>query len=126
MKPKKTHGPPKKPVTKASHGGARSHAGRKAGTPNKSTKAAHELIDGIVDFEKILKLWNRTATKAPLTQLGFLCGKELWDRRFGKATQGLNHSGYVGTFDPTKLSFEQLERIRNGEDPAIVLAQNPA
>ena len=30
----------------------------------------------------------------------------------------------VQTFDPSKCTLEQLERIRNGEDPNIVLQQN--
>jgi len=36
----------------------------------------------------------------------------------------MKHSGFVGVFDPTQCSKEQLERIRAGEDPGIVLQQN--
>lgn len=31
---------------------------------------------------------------------------------------------WLGVFDPTKCTMEQLERIMNGEDPGIVLSQS--
>lgn len=79
----------RKPGAPSARGGRRIGAGRPPGVPNKSTKEAHDLIDGIVDFAEIIKRWNEVATKKPLTKLGFLCGKELLDRRYGKTPQGL-------------------------------------
>ena len=57
-------------------------------------------------------------------QQAIQCSRERRELMGLDAPKQLKHSGFVGTFDPSKCTMEQLERIRNGEDPGLVLQQN--
>ena len=46
---------------------------------------------------------------------------KLWMQLVHGWKEETKHSGFVGTFDPSKCSMEQLEKIVSGEDPATVL-----
>jgi DNA-directed RNA polymerase specialized sigma subunit len=46
---------------------------------------------------------------------------KLWMQLVHGWKEKTEHSGYIGTFDPSKCSMDQIERIANGEDPGIVL-----
>jgi hypothetical protein len=37
--------------------------------------------------------------------------KEMFDRGWGKASQAIQHSGTLGTYDLTKLSNDELEQL---------------
>lgn len=84
-------------------------------------------------YRESLRSWKRSLRKAnggPVGDARFLeqalkCSKDRRELMGMDAPKQLKHSGFVGTFDPSKCSSEQLERIRNGEDPGIVLQQNP-
>jgi hypothetical protein len=45
---------------------------------------------------------------------------KLWMQLVHGWKEETKHSGIVGTFDPSKCSMNQLERIANGEDLALV------
>jgi hypothetical protein len=47
---------------------------------------------------------------------------KLWMQLVHGWKEKTEHSGYVGTFDPSKCTMEQIERIANGEDPGLVLS----
>jgi DNA-binding phage protein len=46
---------------------------------------------------------------------------KLWMQLVHGWVETTKHSGVIGTFDSTKCSMTQLERIANGEDPTLVL-----
>ena len=92
-------------------GGARSNAGRKKNVPNKSTKEIKELVRGIADFEKIIRTFNREATRKKLTNLGYLCGKKLLEYGFRKPPQQLTITG--------DLSEERVNVLRNIADKVL-------
>jgi hypothetical protein len=46
---------------------------------------------------------------------------KLWMQLVHGWKEETRHSGFVGTFNPSECSMIQLEKIANGEDPAIVL-----
>jgi transcriptional regulator with XRE-family HTH domain len=84
-------------------------------------------------YREALRNWKKSLRKAnggPIGDARFLeqalkCSKDRRELMGLDAPKQMKHSGFVGTFDPSKCTMEQLERIRNGEDPGLVLQQNP-
>jgi len=83
-------------------------------------------------YRESMRSWRKSLRKAnggPLGDAKFLqqalqCSKDRRELMGLDAPKQMRHSGFVGTFDPSKCTLEQLERIRNGEDPGFVLQQN--
>lgn len=74
-------------------GGRREGAGRKRGVPNKSNADIKAAIDQAADHIELARNLVRIATKSESDQAQVAATRELWDRRFGKATQILSGEG---------------------------------
>jgi hypothetical protein len=122
LSPRKSH-PKKKPEpsseSKGTHGGSRPGAGKKPGTPNKSSVAMRELIDGVIDIRKIFAVWAREATRPlrkpypRMTHVGFLCSVKLAEYRLGKPAQQLRITG------EGSLTEEQMDSLRQIADKVM-------
>jgi hypothetical protein len=47
--------------------------------------------------------------------------KEMFDRGWGKASQAIQHSGTIGAYDLTKLSYDQLKELAAILGPAAAV-----
>lgn len=61
--------------------------GRTKGTPNKATKDIKRAIDSAADHVELAKNLYRIALKSDSDAAQVAATKEIWDRRFGKASQ---------------------------------------
>lgn len=57
-------------------------------------------------------------------QAAIQCSRDRRELMGLDAPKETRHSGFVGAFDPSKCSMEQIERIVNGEDPGLVLSNS--
>jgi hypothetical protein len=87
------------------------YGGRRAGTPNKATGEIKALARSYAPAA--MKELARLSVKAESEQARVAAIKELFDRGFGKATQAVQHSGSVGTYDLTKVTDDDLDRLEN-------------
>ena len=76
---------------KSSRGGSRKGAGRKAGTPNKSTKEVKELASK--HGPEVIKELVRLAKNAQGEAARIAAGREVLDRAYGKAPQAMEVTG---------------------------------
>jgi hypothetical protein len=96
----------------------RKTGGRRAGTPNKATREIKDLARA--HAPAAMKELGRLAVKAESEQARVSAIKELFDRGFGKSTQAIQHSGAVGSYDLTKVSDDDLERLETILGPLAV------
>lgn len=82
------------------------YGGRRAGTPNKATRELKDLAQRYAPAA--MKELARLSVKAESEQARVSAIKELFDRASGKATQAVQHSGTVGTYDLTKATDDDL------------------
>lgn len=87
----------------------RKTGGRLKGTPNKGTREITELARAIVpealrELRKLVKSATSEAAKAKAIEI-------VLDRAYGKPSQAIQHSGSVGTYDLTKVTDDDLERL---------------
>jgi hypothetical protein len=85
------------------------YGGRRAGTPNKSTSELKDLARSYAPAA--MKELARLSVKAESEQARVSAIKELFDRGLGKATQTVQHSGTVGTYDLTKATDDDLDSL---------------
>jgi len=82
----------KKNQDKSSHGGARSGAGRKKGTPNKATAALKEVA-GQYTEAAVLALADIMADESQPSSARVSAANSLLDRAHGKPSQSVDVSG---------------------------------
>jgi hypothetical protein len=92
--------------------------GRQRGTPNKATREISELAKGYAPAA--VKELARLATKAESETARVAAIDKLLDRAFGKARQSVEHSGSIGTYDLTKVSDADLDRLESILGPLAV------
>jgi hypothetical protein len=85
------------------------YGGRRAGTPNKATRELKDLARPYAPTA--IKELARLAVRAESEQARVSAIKELFDRGFGKATQAVQHSGTVGTYDLTRATDDDLAEL---------------
>jgi hypothetical protein len=83
--------------------------GRPAGVPNKATRELKELAQA--HGPALIKELARLALKAESEQARVGAIKEMFDRGWGKASQAIQHSGAIGAYDLTKLSYDELKQL---------------
>jgi hypothetical protein len=71
-------------------GGYRPGAGRPKGSRSKSTADIKELLERVVDHEKLALNLVEIALSSESHQARVAATKEIWDRRYGKATQPIS------------------------------------
>lgn len=72
-----------------------------------------------------LKELGRLATKAESEQARVAAIGMLLDRAHGKPTQAVRHSGSLGTYDLTKISDENLDRLESILGPIALADGDP-
>jgi hypothetical protein len=87
----------------------RKTGGRPAGVPNKATRELKALAQ--VHGPALIKELARLALKAQSEQARVGAIKEMFDRGWGKASQAVQLSGTLGTYDLTKLSDDKLREL---------------
>lgn len=89
----------------------RKTGGRKAGVPNKATREIKALAQSY--GAGAIRELARLSTKAESETARVSAIKELLDRAYGKAPQAIQHSGHLGTYDLTKVSDDDIERLES-------------
>lgn len=87
----------------------RKTGGRRKGTPNRVTKEISELARAYAPAA--LKELARLAKAAESESARVSAIGMLLDRAYGKPSQAIQHSGAVGTYDLSKVSDADLERL---------------
>lgn len=85
------------------------YGGRRAGTPNKATGEIKALarVHGPAMITELARLAKKAESEqARVSAIGMLL-----DRAYGKPAQAVKHSGSVGTYDLTKVSDADLDRL---------------
>jgi hypothetical protein len=83
--------------------------GRRKGTPNRATREITELARAHVPaaIKELARLAKAAESEsARVSAIGMLL-----DRAYGKPSQAIQHSGSVGTYDLTKVTDEDLDRL---------------
>lgn len=83
--------------------------GRKPGSPNKANAGIKLLARSFAPAA--VKELARLAVKAESEPARVSAIKELLDRGYGKATQAIEHTGAVGTYDLTKVKDADLDSL---------------
>lgn len=100
------------------------YGGRRAGTPNKATREIKDLAQKYAPAA--MKELARLASKAESETARVAAIKELFDRGFGRPSQAVQHSGAVGTYDLSKATDEELERLESVLRSIAVSSGNPS
>jgi phage terminase small subunit len=83
--------------------------GRRKGVRNKATQEISELAKALVP--ESLKELGRLAKEAQSETARVSAIGMILDRAYGKPSQAIQHSGSVGTYDLTKVTDEDLDRL---------------
>ncbi|MGM4891252.1 hypothetical protein [Tardiphaga sp. 839_C3_N1_4] len=83
--------------------------GRRKGTLNKATQEITTLARAHVPAA--LQELGRLATEAQSETARVSAIGMILDRAYGKPSQAIQHSGSVGTYDLTKVTDEDLDRL---------------
>jgi hypothetical protein len=97
-------------------GGKRPGAGRRAGQANKLTQKQRRTLTDIARThteEAVKTLVSVMKDKAAPHAAKVSASNSLLDRAWGKPSQSVHHSGSVGTYDLTKLSDDELDRLES-------------
>lgn len=92
--------------------------GRRAGTPNRATREIKALAatHGPAMIKELARLAKAAESEAArVSAIGMML-----DRAYGKATQAVQHSGSLGTYDLTKLTDDELDRLETILGPLAV------
>lgn len=98
-----------------SRGGRRPGAGRPAGARSRATKQAKATLSELARAHTsvALKALVDVATKSESDSAKVAAANALLDRAYGKPRQSVEHSGSVGTYDLSKLSDDELDRLES-------------
>ncbi len=108
-------------------GGARPGAGRKRGLPPRATREQKATLGELarehtdVAMATLVGLCKRGKSESARAT----AAQALLDRGYGRSVQAHNHSGAVGTYDLTKVSDADLDRLEAILGPLAVAGGDP-
>jgi hypothetical protein len=92
-------------------GGKRPGAGRKPGAVSKQKRELAALAKE--HASDALQVLITIAKKGESEAARVSAANSILDRGYGKAPQAMKHSGSIGTYDLTKLSEDELDRLES-------------
>jgi hypothetical protein len=95
-------------------GGKRPNAGRPSGRANTLTRKQKRTLTDIARThteEAVKTLVSVMKDKSAPPAAKVSASNSLLDRAWGKPSQAVHHSGSVGTYDLSKLSDDELDRL---------------
>lgn len=94
-------------------GGRRDGAGRPQGARSRATKAHKATLSDLARLHTSVALTALVdiAKKGESESARVAAANALLDRAYGKPTQAHEHKGSIGTYDLTKLSDDELDRL---------------
>lgn len=98
-----------------SRGGPRPGAGRPTGARSRATKQAKATLSELAQKHTAtaLQVLVDVAKKGESESARVAAANALLDRAYGKPRQAVEHSGNIGTYDLSKLSDDELDRLEN-------------
>lgn len=97
----------------AKRGGKRPGAGRRKGSVARATREQKATLGELARKHSAvaMKALADIAAKGESESARVAASNSILDRAYGKPVQAVQHSGAVGTYDLTKVSDEDLERL---------------
>lgn len=97
----------------AKRGGKRAGAGRKPGSRARATREQKGTLGELARqyTDAAMATLAHVAAKGESETARVAASIAILDRGYGRPVQALQHGGAVGTFDPTKLTDEQIQRL---------------
>lgn len=105
-----------------SRGGRRAGAGRPTGARSRATKQAKATLSELARAHTAVALGVlvEVAEKGESESARVSAANALLDRAYGKPRQAVEHSGNIGTYDLSKLSDDELDRLENILGPLAI------
>lgn len=96
-------------------GGKRSGAGRPKGARSRATKQLRRTLSEVARYhtQTALLALVRVATKSESDSAVVAAANALLDRGYGRPSQAVQHSGAIGSYDLSKVSDGDLERLES-------------
>jgi len=100
-------------MTAAKRGGKRAGAGRPQGRQNKATREQKASLQELARNHTSVALAAlvHVATKGESESARVAASNALLDRAYGKPSQSVQHSGAIGSYDLTKVTDDDLDRL---------------
>lgn len=100
-------------MAKENRGGRREGAGRPQGARSRATKAHKATLSDLAreHTDTALRALVDIAKKGESENARVAAANSLLDRAYGKPTQSHEHKGAIGTYDLTKMSDDELDRL---------------
>lgn len=102
-------------MAKNQRGGKRPGAGRPKGAVSRATKAQRATLTELAreHTSTALNVLVEVAKRGESDSARVAAANALLDRAYGKPKQAHEHSGSIGTYDLTKLSDDELDRLES-------------
>lgn len=96
-------------------GGKRPGAGRRKGSVAKATREHKATLGELArkHTDVAMKALADIAAKGESESARVAASNSILDRAYGRPVQAVQHSGSVGTYDLTKVSDDDLDRLEN-------------
>lgn len=115
-------------MAKENRGGRREGAGRPQGARSRATKAHKATLSDLARQHTSVALTALVdiAKKGESESARVAAANALLDRAYGKPTQSHEHKGAIGTYDLTKLSDDELDRLESILGPLALSGGDPS
>ncbi|ENN86057.1 hypothetical protein RHSP_31908 [Rhizobium freirei PRF 81] len=109
-------------MAKENRGGKRQGAGRPQGARSRATREHKATLSDLarVHTSVALQALVDIAKKGESESARVAAANSLLDRAYGKATQAHEHRGSIGTYDLSKMSDDELDRLETILGPLAI------